>query len=104
MCRSLKICLAAVFLATTAMARPIFAEPQGGNELIRRLREGLNSATFAEISDLFVEEKANVLKNDYRNFLVRFPDAKWRIISSGSLNDSSPIVEVFITGNRQSGD
>ena len=53
MLHSLRRFLVLSFLAVIAIQQPVLAQVQVDDELIRRLRDGLNSSDFAELNDLF---------------------------------------------------
>ncbi len=68
-----------------------------------RLEHALNTANNSAL-DLFLFENDNLgLKNRYKDFANRFPNAKWTVDKSTLLKDGRTLLNIGITGTRESG-
>tara|TARA_Y100001968_G_scaffold332724_1_gene391965 strand:+ start:1592 stop:2347 length:756 start_codon:yes stop_codon:yes gene_type:complete len=68
------------------------------------LQDNLNKKKTKPFNDFFLDKDSSDLALAYKEFIKKFPDAKWSIKSLNILNDGSHLLEIKIHGTRQEDD
>ena len=100
----LKAIFLSSFLFFTWTAIPVHGGRKDIEILSNNLEKALNNKQESIFQKLFINKDAEKLQSEYKNFLAKFPNAKWEITPKGINKEGNNIMEVFIQADKIIGD
>ena len=95
-----RVSLSSILLFTFNSHIPSNAENINIQEINSKLESSLNNRDTRSLFKLFENEKFSLLKKEYEDFILRFPDAKWTIKDTKIKGSKKDFIEIKINGTR----
>ena len=97
----LKIWVCTTLVMLVKSIKPGYAQSNNIEQIAIKLESALNNSNTSQIGQLMSRDHYDKTINKYKKLIGRFPNAKWKIFSSGELEDGRNVLSVTVTGNSR---
>ncbi len=97
----IKFCTSSVILMTVAFVNQTYSREIDIKTISRQLEKSLNSRNTSSLEPLMAKDIAINLKQEYQEFIKRFPNAKWTIKPGEKLKDNRASLNLSISAKKE---